>query len=113
MLPHQGQGGAQSIEDAGALPVFVLEPTADDNNKTWSLQRRLQAFEEFRFPRVKTVVERSRQQKEPPHERPGKLPSLEMRSMGKMQVDYDVVKEAREWLKRNRDGGDQGESARL
>jgi len=96
MLPHQGQGGAQSIEDAGALPTFLFDAPSH-----MSLSERLQAFEDFRYPRVTIVQQRSRQQKEPPHPRPGKLPSLEMRAQGRMQVAYDVVAEGQRFLEEN------------
>jgi len=88
MLPHQGQGAAQSIEDAAVLPIFLFDGSG-------TLQERLQAFEDLRYPRVTQVQHRAREQKGPPHERPGKLPSLEMWSEMDTQVMYDVRKEAK------------------
>ncbi|KAH0615159.1 uncharacterized protein H6S33_000795 [Morchella sextelata] len=90
MLPHQGQGGAQAIEDAASLPIFLLDTPPD-----MSLADRLQRFEEFRYPRVTAIQERSRQQKQGPKQREGKLPSIEMWSQIDKQVSYDVVGEAK------------------
>ncbi|MCJ1267057.1 hypothetical protein MMC22_006942 [Lobaria immixta] len=54
MLPHQGQGGAQSIEDGAALGILFsrLPPltTADDLDKT--IAERLQGFESVRKDRA-------------------------------------------------------------
>lgn len=86
----QGQGGAQAIEDAASLPIFLLDTPPD-----MSLAARLQRFEEFRYPRVTAIQERSRQQKEGPKQREGKLPSIEMWSQIDKQVSYNVVREAK------------------
>ncbi|MCJ1462470.1 hypothetical protein MMC07_001072 [Pseudocyphellaria aurata] len=54
MLPHQGQGGAQSIEDGAALGVlfsrFPAFTTAEDLDKT--IGERLQGFESVRKDRA-------------------------------------------------------------
>lgn len=53
MLPHQGQGGAQAIEDAGALSeIFTqlpTEPTADE------IRDRLAVFERVRIKRASAI----------------------------------------------------------
>ncbi|KAH7234626.1 uncharacterized protein BKA55DRAFT_136678 [Fusarium redolens] len=51
MLPHQGQGGAQSFEDAAALGVlFPADTTVDD------VPRRLELYNKVRYPRSVTVM---------------------------------------------------------
>ncbi|KAF5607442.1 3-hydroxybenzoate 6-hydroxylase 1 [Fusarium pseudoanthophilum] len=51
MLPHQGQGGAQSFEDAAALGVlFPADTTVDD------VPRRLELYNKLRYPRSVTVM---------------------------------------------------------
>ncbi|KAA8907977.1 hypothetical protein FN846DRAFT_906424 [Sphaerosporella brunnea] len=89
MLPHQGQGASQSIEDASTLPIFLL-----DAPETMNLTEKLKAFEEFRYPRVTAVQERSRAQKEGPHERLGRLPSILIWEKIYEQTAYDVREEA-------------------
>ncbi|KAE8376614.1 hypothetical protein BDV26DRAFT_293950 [Aspergillus bertholletiae] len=53
MLPHQGQGGGQAIEDAGALSVIFTrlpaKPTADD------IRDRLAVFERVRIKRASVM----------------------------------------------------------
>ncbi|KUL86331.1 hypothetical protein ZTR_08623 [Talaromyces verruculosus] len=53
MLPHQGQGGAQAIEDAGALGVIFSDSssqfTIDD------IQKRLVLFENIRYNRASAM----------------------------------------------------------
>ncbi|KAG4262840.1 hypothetical protein FPRO03_10203 [Fusarium proliferatum] len=51
MLPHQGQGGAQSFEDAAALGVlFPADTTLDD------VPQRLELYNKLRYPRSVTVM---------------------------------------------------------
>ncbi|RKK09241.1 hypothetical protein BFJ65_g15693 [Fusarium oxysporum f. sp. cepae] len=51
MLPHQGQGGAQSFEDAAALGVlFPADTTVDD------VPKRLELYNKLRYPRSVTVM---------------------------------------------------------
>ncbi|SCV49093.1 related to salicylate 1-monooxygenase [Fusarium fujikuroi] len=51
MLPHQGQGGAQSFEDAAALGVlFPADTTLDD------VPQRLELYNKVRYPRSVTVM---------------------------------------------------------
>ncbi|KAG7406340.1 hypothetical protein ACKAV7_014306 [Fusarium commune] len=51
MLPHQGQGGAQSFEDAAALGVlFPADTTVDD------VPQRLELYNKLRYPRSVTVM---------------------------------------------------------
>ncbi|KAJ4246084.1 hypothetical protein NW762_013829 [Fusarium torreyae] len=51
MLPHQGQGGAQSFEDAAALGIlFPAEMTAGD------VPKRLEAYNKLRYPRSVIVM---------------------------------------------------------
>ncbi|KAL5610554.1 hypothetical protein FOBRF1_006671 [Fusarium oxysporum] len=51
MLPHQGQGGAQSFEDAAALGVlFPADTTVDD------VPQRLKLYNKVRYPRSVTVM---------------------------------------------------------
>ncbi|CVL03724.1 related to salicylate 1-monooxygenase [Fusarium mangiferae] len=51
MLPHQGQGGAQSFEDAAALGVlFPADTTLDD------VPKRLELYNKLRYPRSVTVM---------------------------------------------------------
>ncbi|KAF4339358.1 3-hydroxybenzoate 6-hydroxylase 1 [Fusarium beomiforme] len=51
MLPHQGQGGAQSFEDAAALGIlFPADTTADD------VPQRLELYNKVRYPRSVTVM---------------------------------------------------------
>ncbi|RKL41506.1 hypothetical protein BFJ72_g5398 [Fusarium proliferatum] len=51
MLPHQGQGGAQSFEDAAALGVlFPADTTLDD------VPQRLELYNRLRYPRSVTVM---------------------------------------------------------
>ncbi|KAF4441170.1 3-hydroxybenzoate 6-hydroxylase 1 [Fusarium acutatum] len=51
MLPHQGQGGAQSFEDAAALGVlFPADTTVDD------VPQRLALYNKLRYPRSVTVM---------------------------------------------------------
>ncbi|KAI5853110.1 hypothetical protein DFP73DRAFT_603590 [Morchella snyderi] len=87
---YQGQGGAQAIEDAASLPIFLLDTPSDI-----SLSDRLQRFEEFRYPRVTAIQDRSRKQKQGPKQREGKLPSIEMWPQIDKRVSYDVVGEAK------------------
>lgn len=49
MLPHQGQGGAQAIEDSVALGILLT----DVNSGT--LEKRLQQFEKIRRNRASVM----------------------------------------------------------
>ncbi|EAW12315.1 putative salicylate hydroxylase [Aspergillus clavatus NRRL 1] len=50
MLPHQGQGGAQAIEDAGALSeIFTALPDVSGGDE---IRRRLEVFEKVRVNRA-------------------------------------------------------------
>ena len=56
MLPHLGQGAAQSIEDAAALGVLLHGVTAGGSDKTGdSLEARLKLFQEVRKDRVTAI----------------------------------------------------------
>lgn len=56
MLPHLGQGAAQSIEDAAALGVLLHGVTAGSSDKTGdSLEARLKLFQEVRKDRVTAI----------------------------------------------------------
>ena len=91
MLPHQGQGAAQAVEDAAVLPIFLYQ-----GPPKLSLHRRLCEFEKFRYPRAKAMQDRSRLQKEAPRMVPGKsLPTISQFSGRVGQVQYDVLEEAR------------------
>ncbi|KAM0231395.1 hypothetical protein ACHAPO_008505 [Fusarium lateritium] len=51
MLPHQGQGGGQSFEDAAALGIlFPADTTIQD------IPRRLELYNQLRYPRAVTVM---------------------------------------------------------
>lgn len=54
ILPDQGQGACQAIEDAEALRVVLTGATRD------SVQKRLEVFDQCRVPRVRTIIEDTR-----------------------------------------------------
>src|SRR5579862_6168198 len=58
MLPHNGQGGSQSIEDAYTL-ARCLQAYFD--NKGHSLERYLKVYESVRLPRTAAVQASSRE----------------------------------------------------
>lgn len=58
MLPHNGQGGSQSIEDAYTLARCLA---AYFENKTESLERYLKVYEQVRLPRTAAVQASSRE----------------------------------------------------
>jgi salicylate hydroxylase len=58
MLPHNGQGGSQSIEDAYTLARCVA---AYFENKSDSLERFLRVYESVRLPRTAAVQASSRE----------------------------------------------------
>ncbi|RAL13090.1 putative salicylate hydroxylase [Aspergillus homomorphus CBS 101889] len=53
MLPHQGQGGAQAIEDAGALSEIFAEISGTPDLR--EIRRRLELFESIRLKRVSAM----------------------------------------------------------
>ena len=56
MLPHLGQGAAQSIEDAAALGVLLQGiPAAGSAERSQSIEARLKLFEEVRSERVASI----------------------------------------------------------
>ena len=56
MLPHLGQGAAQSIEDAAALGVLLQNFTEDNSGgKGESVKARLRLFENVRKDRVAAI----------------------------------------------------------
>ncbi|KAF4548398.1 FAD-binding domain-containing protein 35 [Elsinoe fawcettii] len=62
-LPHQGQGGAQSFEDAAALGALLTSDTT-----VIDLPRKLQLFNQIRYDRAITVMYMSRVENERRHE---------------------------------------------
>jgi salicylate hydroxylase len=58
MLPHNGQGGSQSIEDAYTLASCIA---AHFENKNVPLERFLKVYEEVRLPRTAGVQASSRE----------------------------------------------------
>jgi salicylate hydroxylase len=58
MLPHNGQGGSQSIEDAYTLARCLA---AYFDQKTDSLERFLKVYEQVRLPRTASVQASSRE----------------------------------------------------
>jgi len=58
MLPHNGQGGSQSIEDAYTLARCL---SAYFDNKMDSLERYLKIYEQVRLPRTAAVQASSRE----------------------------------------------------
>jgi salicylate hydroxylase len=58
MLPHNGQGGSQSIEDAYTLARCIA---AYFDNNTNSLEKSLQVYEQVRLPRTAAVQASSRE----------------------------------------------------
>src|SRR5271170_792891 len=58
MLPHNGQGGSQSIEDAYTLARCIA---AYFDNKAGSLERYLKVYEQVRLPRTAAVQASSRE----------------------------------------------------
>lgn len=87
-FPDQGQGGAQAVEDGASLPVFLFAASSAP------LSERLTTFENFRYPRVSQIQNRSRLQREGPKPRPGKLPSIEMWGETALQNYYNAIDEA-------------------
>ena len=56
MLPHLGQGAAQSIEDAAALGILLQGITAGESgNIGQSIEARLKLFQEVRKDRVTAI----------------------------------------------------------
>lgn len=67
MLPHMGQGGSTSIEDAAALRA-VLSGPEDGPLPEWTLEavsHKLAQFEKLRLARIHTIQEYSRVQGQP------------------------------------------------
>lgn len=58
MLPHNGQGGSQSIEDAYTLARCIA---AYFDDKTDSLEHYLKVYEQIRLPRTAAVQASSRE----------------------------------------------------
>lgn len=106
MLPNQGQGATQSLEDAGALGAFFRNMS---DASMASVNARLKLFDALRRPRASVVqlishqpyfedgVERMRPQLEKILPR-DKLPKNRT-SLREWFYSYDVVKEAEAVLK--------------
>jgi salicylate hydroxylase len=58
MLPHNGQGGSQSIEDAYTLARCLA---AHFENQSVPLERYLKVYEQIRLPRTSAVQASSRE----------------------------------------------------
>ncbi|KAI8273882.1 hypothetical protein K4K60_010305 [Colletotrichum sp. SAR11_57] len=69
MLPHQGQGGAQALEDGAALGALLPYDTLSSQ-----VNRRLQLFNKVRYARTITVMVMSSTSDD---RRAGKMPELQ------------------------------------
>lgn len=64
MLPHMGQGGSTSIEDAAAL-LHIFQSYPGQSTSLDSVSHILSAFEKLRLERVHTIQSYSRIQGQP------------------------------------------------
>ncbi|KAL8723399.1 MAG: hypothetical protein Q9225_000315 [Loekoesia sp. 1 TL-2023] len=55
MLPHQGQAGAQSIEDGAAIGILLQRLQSDSPKLTDEIEQRLEAFETVRRKRASLI----------------------------------------------------------
>lgn len=67
MLPTQGQGASQSIEDAEALQAFFADVTAKPDPQ--QITRRIRKVFEARYKRASLIQAYSRQQAKPATEK--------------------------------------------
>ncbi|KAK3054076.1 hypothetical protein LTR09_004854 [Extremus antarcticus] len=100
MLPHQGQGGGMSIEDAGALGVLLSDVQSRD-----AVPARLELFQSMRYSRASAVQIFSNYGQDQAHKmeeeaRPfcsGKVPTSQA-EFHQWLFSYDVLQDARDHL---------------
>ncbi|KJR86252.1 uncharacterized protein SPSK_02511 [Sporothrix schenckii 1099-18] len=100
MLPTQGQGASQSVEDAEALAAFLAEVGPRPTKPTeQEISNVLQKVWEARYDRVSLIQAYSRQQAKPATESGSQKVTLDPGQFLQFNCDYDG---AVDWLKRRR-----------
>jgi salicylate hydroxylase len=98
MLPTQGQGASQSIEDAEALQAFL----SDINSESSALEvhEQLLGIVNARYERASLIQSYSRMQAKPAASQDNKTVQLNPQEFMKYNCDYSGAKD---WVKRQRE----------
>ncbi|KAL1853940.1 hypothetical protein VTK73DRAFT_8864 [Phialemonium thermophilum] len=89
MLPTQGQGASQSIEDAEALQAFLDDMNIRGREGRGGAQRALEKVFEARYERVSLIQSYSRQQAKPGAEKGSNRVSLDPGQFLKYNCEYE------------------------
>lgn len=98
MLPTQGQGASQSIEDAEALAAFLVDVKGKPDGKT--VEEALHQVWDARYTRASLIQAYSRQQAKPATEAGSNKVTLDPGQFLKYNCDYDG---AVDWRKRQKE----------
>ncbi|KAH0283466.1 monooxygenase [Aureobasidium namibiae CBS 147.97] len=98
MLPTQGQGASQSIEDAEALQAFLS--TIDSKSSADDIHEQLLAIVNARYERASLIQAYSRLQAKPAASQDNKTVQLNPQEFMQYNCNYSGAKD---WVKRQRD----------
>ena len=98
MLPTQGQGASQSIEDAEALQAFLS--TIDSKSSADDVHEQLLAIVNARYERASLIQAYSRLQAKPAASQDNKTVQLNPQEFMQYNCNYSGAKD---WVKRQRD----------
>lgn len=98
MLPTQGQGASQSIEDAEALQAYLSDIGKEASGQ--DIQERLEAVQKARYDRASLIQAYSRLQAKPAASQDNKTVKLNPQEFMEYNCDYSGAKD---WVERNRE----------
>ncbi|TIA21358.1 monooxygenase [Aureobasidium pullulans] len=98
MLPTQGQGASQSIEDAEALQAYLSDIGKEASCQ--DIQERLEAVQRARYDRASLIQAYSRLQAKPATSQDNKTVKLNPQEFMEYNCNYSGAKD---WVERNRE----------
>ncbi|THV77571.1 monooxygenase [Aureobasidium pullulans] len=98
MLPTQGQGASQSIEDAEALQAYLSDIGKEASGQ--DIQERLEAVQRARYDRASLIQAYSRLQAKPAASQDNKTVKLNPQEFMEYNCNYSGAKD---WVERNRE----------